>query len=155
MKTCECKEDGFCTKHLMYQGKRTRDLCLRSTQYHELYQAMKEDRLKVIMVKRRNPIQRVVSIVRALYRWGKLKFFRCRPEDVQFRRQACNGCPGNESNWCRPCGCYIPLKTFIPTEKCPARLWNAIAPPMSTEQIAQHIASLPPEPPGARKCCGK
>lgn len=49
------------------------------------------------------------------------------------RFEICKTCENlGKMDFCKLCGCYMPVKTYIPGQSCPAKKWVAI-------KIATHV----------------
>ena len=43
----------------------------------------------------------------------------------RIRLQTCAACPRREDNWCRECGCFLPVKAKGRAWDCPLEKWPA------------------------------
>jgi len=42
------------------------------------------------------------------------------------RYEICKVCDGNEKNFCKHCGCFLPAKTMSEDSECPIGKWKTI-----------------------------
>ena len=50
------------------------------------------------------------------------------PEDERNKRfEICKSCDQlGKMDFCKMCGCYMPVKTYLPNQSCPLKKWVAI-----------------------------
>jgi len=75
------------------------------------------------MIKRINPFPKILSIVKGWY----LLITDNRASRVMYdsRMPTCNTCQNRNKalNTCKLCGCFLPAKTRVIEEECPANYW--------------------------------
>lgn len=72
---------------------------------------------------KKSVIDHGMTAAKAFARWT-LGGFAVVPEDVaELRMSTCRSCPRFNEDWCGDCGCYLPAKTKLPAEACPAGKW--------------------------------
>ncbi len=121
---CECSENGgWCKTHQRMMSSRLAYLCRHSCEYRAIFDRQYAETKKIIN-SQSPPIHRMaISFLRSLFIWS-LDRFRF-VENVE-RHRICSTCPGNTGYRCRPCGCFLWLKTRMPHESCPAGLWGPV-----------------------------
>lgn len=58
------------------------------------------------------------------------------PEIQQERWNICQSCEWlyKPTNSCRQCGCFMAIKTWMATQRCPIKKWHAISGPLAPKK---------------------
>lgn len=116
---CDCKVGGWCKRHVMFKSEREVHLCANSDRYFSMYESIADNTMRLINRKTPSILSRVSYFVYAVIAWGWIGFRISHSN----RMKICSMCPGNNNGVCRPCGCLLWIKTKIPSQGCPAKLW--------------------------------
>jgi hypothetical protein len=68
-------------------------------------------------------IEKAKTFTRAMWVWAKSGFLTRRELHAE-RMKSCLFCDRFVENVCMECGCFLPLKTRMLTEKCPLNKWK-------------------------------
>lgn len=70
------------------------------------------------------PIQRAVNVVKAGAKWVAAGGPKASNDLRKQRYEVCVRCDRFAEGWCQECGCYLPAKVAMVTERCPLGLWE-------------------------------
>ena len=135
--SCVCEGPGYCPRHKMDKPAHMWLRCRGMPEFCRL-----QDRAHGIHAGEGYALDEMPSaraqawsLVRSLFRWAWIDGLR-RVGDMTLivRRARCQTCPQRQrSRWlrwrvnrCRSCGCFISLKTLIPSQGCPKEYWNPV-----------------------------
>lgn len=157
MNDCTCKPGGVCPYARRIVTPREQYICQHS-EHHRKAKQEKHNASLAIIESTATLSASLVSVVSSMIQWAR-SGFKLRYSEK--RHKQCSTCPGRVwfyFAWrCRPCGCFLWLKTRMPHESCPAGLWGPkpitqpSIDPVTGQLVQVKIVSIPPG-----KCgCGK
>lgn len=119
---CNCNHSGFCQTHKRIMSERQYHLCQRDRKWFDLFESISAERHQ----EKQFPSlrMRVLRLILSFISIAISGFALCEKQVYTERRSKCNGCEFSQNNWCRSCGCYIPLKAWFASEYCPERRWG-------------------------------
>ena len=119
---CECSiKGGWCSKYYRVMTPRLVYLCKHSNEHRKLFERQSEAVRQTLNRSFPSLTRRSFTMSRSLILWLVSGF---RIAKHEFRLAFCNSCEGRKGSRCRPCGCFLWLKTRMPHEACPAGLWG-------------------------------